>query len=169
MKSVVVYCGSSQSLNPIYRNVALDLGESLARRKLNLVYGGGCTGLMGIVADTVMSHGGTVTGFIPRAMASREVAHYGITCLHIVDNMHQRKAMMLDMADAVIALPGGIGTLEEWAEAITWLSLGYHQKPCGLINYHGFYDPLLAQLQRMSDEGFLRKSWMKNILHADNP
>jgi len=169
MKSILVYCGSSRSSNPRYEIAARDLGVLLAERSVRLIYGGGSTGLMGIVADAVMERGGEVTGIIPKSMASREIAHYGLTKLHVVDNMHQRKAMMLDMADGIIALPGGLGTLEEWSEAMTWLNLGYHVKPCGLLNVNGFYDPLILQLKRMRDEGFIRDEWMKNIMVAESP
>lgn len=166
---MVVYCGSSRTSNPAYESAARALGRLLAERSIRLIYGGGSTGLMGIVADAVMEQGGEVIGIIPKSMASREIAHYGLTKLHIVENMHQRKTMMLDMADAIVALPGGLGTLEEWSEAMTWLNLGYHAKPCGLLNVNGFYDPLILQLERMRDEGFLREEWMKNIKVADNP
>ena len=149
--------------------MAKRLGELLAARSLELVYGGGSTGLMGVLADAVMEGEGVVTGFIPKAMASREVAHYGITRLHVVDNMHQRKTGMMELADAIIALPGGLGTLEEWAEAMTWLNLGYHNKPCGLLNHDGFYDPLIQQLNRMHADGFLRDDWMNNVAVADDP
>jgi len=169
MKSIVVYCGSSRSLNPLYEDVARNLGRLLAARSIRLIYGGGSTGLMGIVADAVMESGGEVIGIIPKSMSSREIAHYGLTKLHIVENMHQRKAMMLDMADAIIALPGGLGTLEEWAEAMTWLNLGYHQKPCGLLNVSGFYDPLILQLKKMLDDGFLREKWLQNAVIAETP
>jgi uncharacterized protein (TIGR00730 family) len=169
MKSIVVYCGSSRSVSPVYEEAALQLGQLMAARSIHLVYGGGCTGLMGIVADAVMNSGGLVTGVIPESMKSREIAHYGLTKLHIVENMHQRKAMMLDMADAIIALPGGLGTLEEWAEAMTWLNLGYHNKRCGLLNVNGFYDPLIEQLHRMHREGFIRDAWMRNVLVGTSP
>lgn len=169
MKSILVYCGSSRSSNPRYEAVAHELGVLLAQRAVQLVYGGGSTGLMGVVADTVMEAGGQVTGIIPQAMASREIAHYGLTKLHVVENMHQRKAMMLDLADGIIALPGGLGTLEEWAEAMTWLNLGYHTKPCGLLNVGGFYDPLILQLKRMHADGFIRDEWMKNVVVAEHP
>jgi uncharacterized protein (TIGR00730 family) len=169
MKSIVVYCGSSTSASPIFVETARELGRLMAGRSIHLVYGGGRTGLMGVVADAVLDAGGIVTGVIPEAMKSREIAHYGLTKLHIVENMHQRKAMMLDMAEGIIALPGGLGTLEEWSEAMTWLNLGYHNKRCGLLNVAGFYDPLLLQLDRMHREGFIRDAWMKNMRVAASP
>ena len=169
MKSVLVYCGSSRAISPVYEETARELGRLLAGRSIQLIYGGGRTGLMGILADAVMEAGGLVTGVIPEAMKSKEVAHYGLTKLHIVENMHVRKAMMMDMADGIIALPGGIGTLEEWSEAMTWLTLGYHSKRCGLMNVNGFYDPLIAQLQQMHREGFLRNDWQKYVLVAKQP
>jgi len=169
MKSVVVYCGSSNHVSPVYENAARELGRLIAAKSLRLIYGGGSTGLMGIVADSAIENGGLVTGVIPKSMTSKEVAHYGLTKLHIVENMHERKAMMLDMADAIITLPGGIGTLEEWSEAVSWLNLSYHAKPCGIINVNGFYDPLIMQLEKMRDEGFLREAWYRNVLVADHP
>jgi len=169
MKSMLVYCGSSARAVEKYGDTARVLGVELAARGWSLVYGGGSTGLMGVVADEVMARGGLVTGVIPKSMASREIAHQGLTKLHIVENMHERKAMMLSMADAIIALPGGIGTLEEWSEAMTWLTLGYHDKPCGLLNAHGFYDPLIAQLKRMQDDGFLYDKTREKILIEQDP
>jgi len=169
MQSILVYCGSSRGVPARYEACARELGELLARRGLALVYGGGSTGLMGVVADAAMANGGKVIGVIPKSMARREVAHYGLTELRVVASMHERKAMMLELADGIMALPGGLGTLEEWAEAMTWLNLGYHHKPCGLLNAHGFYDPLIAQVARMHEEGFVREAWWDHIRVAGTP
>ena len=128
----------------------------MAERELSLVYGGGHVGLMGIIADAVLDAGGKVTGVIPSALMDAEVGHNKLTKLHVVDNMHQRKAMMAELADGFIALPGGIGTLEELFEVMTWLQLGYHAKPVGVLNVNGFYDELLAFLDKQRDAGFLR-------------
>lgn len=168
MKSILVYCGSSNAAADRYKQAARDMGALIAARGWRLIYGGGCTGLMGLIADTVLAGGGEVVGVMPKAMVDKEVAHFGLTKLHIVDDMHQRKAMMMQMADAIVALPGGIGTLEEWSEAITWYNLDYHAKPVGLLNLDGFYDPLLHLLRRMHDEGFLREAWLRKILVADS-
>ncbi len=169
MKSLLVYCGSSRESITHYGEVARELGALIASRGCSLVYGGGRTGLMGVVADAVMAGGGRVTGVIPKSMSAREIAHYDITKLHIVETMHERKAMMLSMADAVVALPGGIGTLEEWSEAITWLTLGYHDKPVGLLNAGGFYDPLIAQVDVMQKQGLLHGSSREKILVEREP
>jgi uncharacterized protein (TIGR00730 family) len=156
MKSICVYCGSSSGANPVYAQAARAFGRALVNANLTLVYGGGRVGLMGMIADEVMAHKGRAIGVIPELLMEKEVGHSGLTELHIVANMHQRKKMMADLADAFVALPGGIGTLEELFEAHTWAQLGYHRKPVALLNVHGFYDPLLAMLRHMVDEGFLR-------------
>lgn len=154
MKSVCVYCGSSPGNRPEYAEAAALLGRTLAARGLALVYGGGKVGLMGIVADSVLAHGGTVVGVIPDALMQKEVGHRGLTELHVVRNMHERKQMMADRADAFIALPGGVGTFEELFETFTWLQLGYHDKPVGLLNVAGFYDGMLGFLSHAVHEGF---------------
>ncbi|WP_423196500.1 Cytokinin riboside 5'-monophosphate phosphoribohydrolase [Cupriavidus sp. H19C3] len=161
MKSVCVYCGSSPGNRPEYAEAAALLGRTLAARGLALVYGGGKVGLMGIVADSVLAHGGTVVGVIPDALMQKEVGHRGLTELHVVRNMHERKQMMADRADAFIALPGGVGTFEELFETFTWLQLGYHDKPVGLLNVAGFYDGMLGFLSHAVHEGFLKP------VHAD--
>jgi len=156
LKTVCVYCGSNVGENPIYRKVAEEVGYLFAQRNIRLVYGAGHVGLMGVLADAALSAGGTVIGVIPEALANWEVAHSGLTELHQVANMHERKAMMADLSDAFIALPGGFGTLEEIFEVLTWTQLRFHDKPCGLLNVHGFFDPLLTFLNHMTAEGFLR-------------
>jgi len=153
---VCVYCGSHDGHDAAFRESAEQLGRVFAQRKLELVYGGGNVGLMGRIADAVIAGGGRVTGVIPRDLQERELAHRGATELVVVESMHQRKARMADAADAFIALPGGIGTLEELFETFTWLQLGFHDKPLGLLNVHGFYDTLLRFLDQLVDHGFLR-------------
>ncbi|SPC05982.1 TIGR00730 family Rossman fold protein [Cupriavidus taiwanensis] len=161
MKSVCVYCGSSPGNRPEYAEGARLLGRALAEGGLTLVYGGGKVGLMGIVADAVLEHGGRAVGIIPEALMQKEVGHRGLTELHVVRNMHERKQMMADRADAFVAMPGGVGTFEELFETFTWLQLGYHAKPVGLLNLAGFYDGMLGFLSHAVREGFLKQ------VHAD--
>jgi uncharacterized protein (TIGR00730 family) len=156
IRSLCVYCGSSTGNDAAYVNAARALGAQLAERGLSLVYGGGHVGLMGVIADAVLAAGGEVTGVIPSALMSAEVGHEQLTKLHVVKDMHERKAMMAELADGFIAMPGGIGTLEELFEVMTWLQLGYHAKPVGVLNVLGFYDGLLAFLDQQRDAGFLR-------------
>jgi uncharacterized protein (TIGR00730 family) len=168
MMKVCVYCGSSAGSNGVYRETARKLGSALASRNLELVYGGAEVGLMGEVADTVMRAGGRAIGIIPKAIASR-VSHRGLSELHIVSSMHERKQMMVELSDAFIALPGGFGTLEEIAEALTWAQLGFHKKPCGLINVSGYFDPLLSFLDRAVSEGFMKPEHRRMLLVSDDP
>jgi uncharacterized protein (TIGR00730 family) len=156
MRSVCVFCGSSAGEKPVFREAAGIVGQTLARRKLRLIYGGGNVGLMGAVADAVLAAGGEVVGVIPQALLEKELAHEGLTELIVVQSMHERKALMADRADAFLALPGGYGTFEEFCEVLTWAQLGLHAKPCGLLNVDGFYDALLGLFDRAVDEGFLR-------------
>jgi uncharacterized protein (TIGR00730 family) len=156
MRSVCVFCGSSPGTRPAYAEAAQALGRALAAHGLGLVYGGGNVGLMGVVADAVLTAGGEVIGVIPHALMAREIGHTGVTTMHVVDSMHERKALMADQADAFIALPGGVGTFEELFEAITWTQLGLHAKPCGLLNVEGFYDDLLRFLDHAWAEGFIK-------------
>lgn len=155
MRSLAVFCGSHAGRDARHRAAAEELGRELARRRMRLVYGGGSVGLMGVVADAALSAGGSVTGVIPRFLADREVGHRGLTELCLVESMHERKAAIAERADAFVALPGGIGTLEEIFEAWTWVQLGLHGKPCGLLNVAGFFDPLVEFLDRTVDAGFL--------------
>ena len=155
LRRVCVFCGSSPGTRPQYADAAREVGRLLAERGIGLVYGGGHVGLMGIVADTVMAAGGEAIGVIPDGLLRREVGHHGLTALHVVDSMHERKAMMADLSDGFLALPGGYGTLEELAEVITWSQLGIHPKPCALLNVEGYWDPLLALRDRGVDEGFI--------------
>ena len=161
MRRLCVFCGSNAGHNPIYRAEAEKLGTLLAERGIELIYGAGNIGLMGAVADACLAAGGTVIGIIPEALMGKEVAgravdHRSLTRIEVVDSMHTRKARMAELADGFIALPGGFGTFEEFCEVLTWGQLGFHQKPMGLLNVNGFYDPLLAMFDRAVAEGFLR-------------
>lgn len=164
MKRVCVYCGSSSGANPVHREAAEQLGALLAARGIGLVYGGGNVGLMGAVADGALRACGEVIGVIPTALMDKELGHTGVTKLHVVASMHERKQLMADLSDAFIALPGGIGTLEELFETFTWLQLGFHDKPVGLLNVAGFYDHLLTFLAHATDQRFLRPSHLESLL-----
>jgi len=155
LKRICVFCGSHLGHDPAYLAAAVELGKRLVERGLGLVYGGGDVGLMGAVADAVMAAGGEVIGVIPRSLRDREVAHHGITDLQVTDSMHERKRLMYAQAEAVLALPGGIGTLDELFEAMTWNQLGIHSKPAGLLNVGGYFDPLIAMLDRALEQGFV--------------
>lgn len=156
LKSVCVFCGASTGTNPVYREAAVTLGRTLAERGLRLVYGGGAVGLMGIVADAALAAGGEVVGIIPESLKRAEIGHAGLTRLEVVDGMHARKARMAELSDAFIALPGGLGTLEELFEVWTWGQLGYHDKPLGLLDANGFYASLGNFLDHLVGEGFVR-------------
>jgi uncharacterized protein (TIGR00730 family) len=156
LRAVCVFCGSSAPADPRYRDAARALGALLARRGVDLVYGGGSVGLMGELADAALGHGGRVTGVIPAGLFAREVGHTGLTELHEVASMHERKQLMYDLSDAFIALPGGLGTLEELAEVATWSQLGLHSKPVVLLDVDGFWEPLVSQLDRMAGAGLLK-------------
>ena len=164
MKRVCVFCGASTGVREEYGDAARKLAAALARRGLGLVYGGGKVGLMGLLADSMLQAGGEVIGVIPQHLVAKEVAHRGVTELHIVDTMHQRKAMMNELSDAFIALPGGYGTLEEFFEILTWSQLGIHCKPSGLLNVSGYYDNLLAMLDHAVVEGFLLPANRKLVI-----
>ncbi|HJQ29115.1 MAG TPA: TIGR00730 family Rossman fold protein [Rubrobacter sp.] len=155
MKSICVFYGSSPGNDPAYENVARSLGETLAKAGITLVYGGGHVGLMGVVANATLRAGGKAIGIIPQSLVEREIAHNSLTDLHVVGSMHERKAMMSELSEGFIALPGGTGTLEEFFEVLTWAQLGEHGKPCGLLNVAGYYDPLLALFDHMVNKGFL--------------
>lgn len=160
MTRVCVFSGSSAGARPEYRAAAVALGEALTSRRIGLVYGGAKVGLMGVVADTVLAGGGDVTGVIPRALVEKEVAHEGLSDLRVVGSMHERKALMADLSDGFIALPGGWGTLEELFEVLTWAQLGLHQKPCGLLNVAGYFDGLRQFTGHAVTEGFLRSEYL---------
>jgi hypothetical protein len=156
LRAICVYCGSSTGHNPCHREAAAELGRSAARREITLVYGGGHVGLMGVLADAALGAGGRVIGVIPQSLVDLELAHRGLTELRIVTTMHQRKALMADLAEAFIALPGGIGTLEELFETWSWGQLGIHAKPCGLLNVDGYFAPLLSFLDAAVRQGFVQ-------------
>jgi uncharacterized protein (TIGR00730 family) len=167
MRSVAVYCGSSPGTDPAYRQAAELLGRSLAEAGCAVVYGGSRTGLMGAVADAALQAGGKVVGVIPDALVSREIAHRGLTDLHVVRGMHERKAKMNELAEAFVALPGGIGTIDEIVEMFTWTQLGIHRKPCALLNLGGYYETLLAFLRHAVGQGFLRQAQLDELLVLD--
>jgi len=169
MKRVCVFCGSSPGNDPVYLASAKEVGRALARRGLGLVYGGGSVGLMGALADAALEAGGEVVGVIPKALQLRELAHAGLTSLHVVSSMHERKAKMAELAHAFMALPGGMGTLEEFAEVLTWAQLGLHARPCGLLDVGGYYRPLISFFDRAVEQGFVREEHRKLVLVADRP
>lgn len=169
MKSICVYCGSAAGNSPDFRQAALGLASQLVQHKLELVYGGGDVGLMKVIADEVLHLGGHVTGVIPKALMEREVGHSNLSKLHIVANMHERKALMAELSDGFIALPGGIGTLEELFEMFTWLQLGFHHKPLGLLNANGFYDHLLQFLEHAVSSGFLKPEHNALLIKETDP
>ncbi len=164
MRSVCVFCGSSKGDDPAYAAAAAEFGRQVAASGRRLVYGGGSVGLMGILADAALAAGGKVVGVIPQTLLRREVGHPGLTEQHVVDTMHERKALMGDLADALVALPGGVGTLEEFFEVWTWALLGVHGKPCGLLNAAGYFDPLLAFIGSAVRHGFLRQEYADLVL-----
>jgi uncharacterized protein (TIGR00730 family) len=169
MKRVCVFCGSNRGARREYREAARRMGEAITRRGIALVYGGGNVGLMGDIADTVLEAEGEVIGVIPEALVAREVAHTGLTELRVVGSMHERKAMMADLSDAFIAMPGGFGTFEEFCEVLTWSQLGLHQKPCGLLNISGYYDHLLALFDHAADEQFVPPAHRSLVLEESDP
>jgi uncharacterized protein (TIGR00730 family) len=169
MQRICVFCGSNPGANPQYTAAAQRIGAILAHRQLTLVYGGGNVGLMGVVANAVLDAGGEVIGVIPQALADLEVAHTGLPDLRIVGSMHERKALMADLSDGFIALPGGIGTLEEFCEVLTWAQLGMHVKPCGLINVEGYFDHLITFLDHAVRERFFRAEHRAMVLLEEDP
>jgi len=169
MKRVCVFCGSNPGRRPEYLEAAREMGRVLVERGMGLVYGGGNVGLMGAVADTVLAAGGEAIGVIPRALMEREVGHTGLTRLHVVGTMHERKAMMADLSDGFVALPGGFGTFEEFCEVLTWSQLGFHPKPCGLLNVAGYYDTLLALFDHATAEGFVPGKHRSLVIQDTDP
>jgi len=169
MTRVCVFAGSSSGVRPEYMAAATDLGRVLAARGIGLVYGGARVGLMGAVADAVLTGGGEVTGVIPRSLVEKEVAHSGLTELRVVTTMHERKALMADLSDAFIALPGGWGTLDEFFEILTWAQLGLHCKPCGVLNVQGYFDRLLSFLDHSVEQGFVRREYGALLAVSDDP
>ena len=168
-RSICIFCGSSLGRSESYRHVAVEMGKEIANRGLRLVYGGGNVGLMGVVADAVLSCGGEVVGVMPQHLVDREIAHRVLTELRIVASMHERKALMGELSDAFVALPGGLGTLEEFFEVWTWGQLGLHRKPYGLLNVDGFFDPLLIFLDKLVTERFLKPESRGLVTVAEDP
>ncbi len=169
MKRICVFCGSSPGKKPEYLQMARQLGELLVEKRLGLVYGGGNVGMMGEIARIMMDKGAEVIGVIPKFLAEKEVAFRDITQLHVVDSMHERKAMMAELSDAFIALPGGLGTLEEIFEVFTWAQLGIHEKPCGLLNVCGYYDPILSFINRAIEEQFIKAEYRGIVEIEEQP
>lgn len=166
---ICVFCGSSFGNSPAFREHAVRVGRAIARKNFGLVYGGGRVGLMGVVADAAIGDGAEVIGVIPEALSSHEIAHHGLTELHVVPGMHERKAMMTARSDAFLTLPGGIGTYEEFFEILSWAGLGIHSKPIGLLNVEGYFDPLLALLEFGADSGFIRRRFLDPLLVSTDP
>lgn len=169
-KQLCVYCGSRRGLPEAHRHDAMALGRLLADNDITLIYGGGHVGMMGIIADATLAAGGKVIGVIPVSLREKEAAHDGLTELHVVDDMHQRKALMAELADGFIAMPGGLGTLEELFEMLTWQQIGIHEKPVGLLNSNGYYDHLLTFLNQTVTEGYLNAGDLERLLEvSDKP
>ncbi|GAA0793343.1 TIGR00730 family Rossman fold protein [Marinobacterium sediminicola] len=166
---ITVFCGARHGAAPVYQQAAVELGRFFAEQQIELVFGGGHVGLMGTIADAVLDAGGRAHGVIPEYLQSKELAHDSLTALEVVPDMHARKARMAELADAFVALPGGIGTLEELFEVWTWGQLGHHAKPVVLYNVNGFYDPLLAFVERMQDEAFLKPEHVEMLQVVDTP
>jgi uncharacterized protein (TIGR00730 family) len=169
LKSICVFCGSSKGNRPEYAEAATRMGALLARQGIRLVYGGGRIGLMGILADAALAEGGEVIGVIPRMLLKKELGHGQVTELRVVTSMHERKAMMAELSDGFIALPGGIGTMEELCEILTWSQLGIHRKPCGILNTAGYFSGLLTLLRRAVEDGFFRAEQQQLFQIAENP
>ncbi|WP_432734814.1 TIGR00730 family Rossman fold protein [Maridesulfovibrio sp. FT414] len=169
MKSICIFLGANPGNDPKYAAAARNMGRELASRKIRTVYGGSNMGLMGILAESALEAGGEVVGVIPESLVKKEVAHFGLTELHVTDSMHERKALMAELSDGFIALPGGIGTMDEIFEIFTWAQLGFHSKPCGLLNIDGYYDRLMHFLNGVVEEGFLREAHKDMLISADTP
>jgi uncharacterized protein (TIGR00730 family) len=169
MKRICVFCGSAAGRKPAYAAAARALGRELGRRGLGLVYGGGGIGLMGVVADAALEAGAEVDGVLPRHLAAKEVGHRGLTRMHLVESMHERKAKMAALADGFVSLPGGLGTLEEMAETLTWAQLGLHARPCALLDVEGYWTPLVAFFDHAVAEGFVRPEHRRLVLVDSEP
>ncbi len=167
--AICVFCGSSIGTKPIYSEAARQLGETLVSCKQQLVYGAGNVGLMGLLADTVLRAGGTVIGVIPKFLAKKEVAHTGLTTLHVVETMHERKALMMSLSDAFVAMPGGIGTMEEFFEVWTWIQLGLLKKPIGILNTEGFFEPLLTFIDQLVEQRFIKAAHRSLLVVESSP
>jgi uncharacterized protein (TIGR00730 family) len=169
VRRVCVFCGGSTGRRPAYVEAARGFAQTAVRRGLGIVYGGGRVGLMGALADATLAAGGEVVGVMPRDLVEREIAHSGLTELHVVDSLHERKALMAELSDAFVALPGGFGTLDELAEQLTWSQLGLHAKPVGLLDVEGFWRPLVALARHMTDEGYVRETDLRSVVVGDEP
>jgi len=169
LKYICVFAGSSKGSREVYQQAAQALGQELVTRGMGLVYGGGTVGLMGVIADAVLAHGGEVIGVIPRALFPRELAHPNLTALHDVQSMHERKNLMADLSDGFIALPGGFGTFDELFEMATWVQVGLHSKPIGLLNVENYFAPVLAQMDLAVKEGFLVPQYASLLMHNERP
>lgn len=169
IKKLAVFCGSNTGRNPAYKKAAAGLSRSMYKKNIGVVYGGGRIGLMGVVADAMMQLGGEVIGVIPKKLMDKEVGHLGITELKVVETMHDRKAVMAQLSDGFVALPGGIGTLEEIVEVFTWLQIGYHNKPCAFLNTNGYFDKFFDFLDHMVEEGFLSEKQRLTLIVAEDP
>ena len=169
MNRVCVFCGSNKGVRAEYVLAAKAMGQALVKRNIGLVYGGGNVGLMGVIADTILAEGGEVIGVIPQALVAREVAHQNLTEQRIVGTMHERKALMAELSDAFIAMPGGMGTFDEFCEILTWAQLGIHQKPCGILNVENYFTPLLTMFDHARAEGFLRDTHRALVMDASEP
>lgn len=169
MKSIAVFCGSSEGASPIFKESAVQLGYELAKRQITLIYGGANVGLMGAVADAVLEQGGQVIGVLPIFLQNREIAHQGLTELIMVDSMHERKTKMADLAEGFIALPGGPGTMEEYFEIFTWGQLGLHSKPCGFLNINQYFDPLVSMFESMEREQFMQPKYRSMVITDHTP
>ncbi len=169
LSRVCVFCGSNKGIRAVYADTAISLAKALARRKMGLVYGGGNVGLMGIVADAALHEGVEVIGVIPRFLVEKEVAHANLTDMRVVTSMHERKALMEQLSDAFIALPGGFGTFDEFCEILTWAQLGLHNKPCGILNTNGYFDHFLKMLDHAEEEQFLKPAHRRLVMSAEDP
>ncbi|QKJ30078.1 TIGR00730 family Rossman fold protein [Mucilaginibacter mali] len=169
MKAICVFCGANFNGDPVLKEAVEQLATVMAARDIALVFGGGKVGVMGLIADTMIANGGKTIGVIPQFLMDKEVGHTGLTELHIVENMHQRKQMMNDLCDGIIMLPGGFGTLEEFFEVLTWLQLGLHQHPVGVLNVNGFYDNLLKQMDVMVEQRFLKQANRDLVITSADP
>jgi uncharacterized protein (TIGR00730 family) len=169
MKRLCVFCGSNVGVRASYAAKARDLAAELCRRGLGVVYGGGGVGLMGVLADAALAEGGEVIGVIPRPLATKELAHTGLTQMHVVGSMHERKALMASLVDGFVAMPGGLGTFEETLEVLTWSQLGIHRKPIGLLNVDGYYDGLLAMIAHGVRERFIKREYLTLFVSASSP
>jgi uncharacterized protein (TIGR00730 family) len=169
VKRLCVFCGSSVGVRPAYARRAREMASELCRRGIGVVYGGGGIGLMGVLADETLALGGEVVGVIPRPLATKELAHVGLTEMHVVASMHERKALMASLADGFVAMPGGLGTFEETLEVLTWSQLGIHRKPIGVLNVDGYYDGLLGMIAHGMDEGFIPREYRELSMSASTP